>query len=156
MTQTPMQNLTCRLSEVFDPRHIKWKPHVVKDGKALAIPYVDVKTVMKRLNDVLGVEGWQDEYEFLPNGSCLCRLSIRVGDSWIVKTDVGSPQPGGDPAKTAVSGALKRAALRLGIGRYLYGVEKSWLPYDHIKKCFIQQPTLPTWALPKPAKKEVA
>ena len=32
--------------------------------------------------------GWQDEYEFLPDGSVVCRLRLRVGDEWITKVDV--------------------------------------------------------------------
>jgi hypothetical protein len=63
--------------------------------------------------------GWQDEYECLPDGSVVCRLRLRLGDEWITKMDVGAPseQPDeGDRRKAAFSDALKRAAVKFGIG----------------------------------------
>jgi hypothetical protein len=77
---------------------------------------------------VLGVENWQDEYEILADGSVMCRLKLKLGGEWITKTDVGSPseQPdGGDRLKAAFSDALKRAAVKFGIGRYLYRLRRS-------------------------------
>jgi hypothetical protein len=48
-------------------------------------------------------------------------------------TDVGSPseQPDdGDQLKAALSDALKRAAIKLGIGRYHYRLPRQWVDYD--------------------------
>ena len=67
------------------------------------------------------------------------------------KTDVGSPseQPDdGDKLKAAFSDALKRAAIKLGIGRYLYRLPRQWVDYDSQTKQFKAMPTLPAWALP--------
>jgi len=60
----------------------------------------------------------------------MCRLRIKLGDRWISKTDVGSPseQPDvGDRLKAAFSDALKRAAVKFGIGRYLYRLSAQWV-----------------------------
>jgi hypothetical protein len=45
---------------------------------------------------------------------------------------------------------LKRAAVKFGIGRYLYYLPKSWVPYDAVKKQLdlSQLPALPSWARP--------
>ena len=68
------------------------------------------------------------------------------------KTDVGSPseQPDdGDKLKAAFSDALKRAAIKLGIGRYLYRLPRQWVDYDPQARQFKNMPTLPAWALPQ-------
>jgi hypothetical protein len=70
--------------------------------------------------------------------------------------DVGGPseQPdGGDRLKAAFSDALKRAAVKFGIGRYLYRLPQQWADYDPAKRQFSAAPRLPDWAqAPKAAK----
>src|SRR5581483_5898395 len=104
------------------------------------------------LDDVVGVENWQDKYDFLPDGSVVCRLRLKLGGRWITKTDVGSPseQPdSGDRVKAAVSDALKRAAVKFGIGRYLYRLPATWVDCDPVKKQIVSPPQLPGFAIPK-------
>src|SRR6516162_5571089 len=84
-----IEALTQALSAPFDPREVKFKPAVVTGNRALALAYVDARVIQDRLDDVLGVSGWQDEYECLPDGSVVCRLHLRLGDEWITKMDVG-------------------------------------------------------------------
>ncbi len=124
---------------------------------------LDARAIQDRLDEALGVLGWQDNYKVLPDGSVMCRLRIRLGEQWITKVDVGgqSEQPdGGDRTKAAFSDALKRAAVKFGIGRYLYRLPQQWVDYDAQKRCFKQLPKFPDWALPKkkddPAKEPAA
>lgn len=148
--------LTAALAAPFDPTEVKFKPQSVKGNRALALAYIDARLVEDRLDEVLGVENWQDEYETLADGSVVCRLRLKLGDQWVTKMDVGGPseQPdGGDRLKAAFSDALKRAAVKFGIGRYLYRLSAVWADYDPVKKQFSQTPQLPAFALPsKPAK----
>lgn len=144
--------ITAALSEPFDPRDVKWKPQSVKGNRALALAYLDARAIQDRLDAVLGVEGWQDEYHLLPDNSVVCKLQLKLGDRWITKMDVGSPseQPdGGDRLKAAFSDALKRAAVKFGIGRYLYRLQAQWVDYDPAKRTFASTPQLPPFALPK-------
>jgi hypothetical protein len=141
------------LAAPFPATEVRWKPQTIaKDGKrALAICYIDARAVMDRLDTVFGVDGWGDHYETLPDGSVVCTLRVKVGDTWIAKQDVGSPseQPDeGDRHKAAFSDALKRAAVKFGIGRYLYRLPRQWADWDPQKKQFVRAPTLPAWALP--------
>ena len=102
---------------------MKFKPQMVKNNRCLAMAYIDARLIQDRLDGVLGVENWQDQYDILTDGSVMCRLRVRLGGRWITKSDVGSPseQPdSGDRLKAAFSDALKRAAVKFGIGRYLY------------------------------------
>ncbi len=148
-----MEDLTESLAAPFDAREVRFKPAVVSGNRAMALAYVDARVIQDRLDDVLGVTGWQDEYECLPDGSVVCRLRLRLGDEWITKMDVGgqSEQPDeGDRRKAAFSDALKRAAVKFGIGRYLYRLPSQWVDYDPKKRQFTRTPTLPPSALPRP------
>jgi hypothetical protein len=120
----------------------------------MAIAYVQSRAIMDRLDAVVGIDGWQDSYTVLPDGSVECRLEIRIDGTWIQKTDVGvqSKQPGeGDRIKAAYTDALKRTAAKWGIGRYLRRLPPQWCDYDPQKKWFTKTPELPTWARPKKA-----
>jgi hypothetical protein len=142
-----------RLADFFDPKFIKFKPQAVKGNRAMAVPYLDARAVEWRLDAVLGVDGWKDNYKVLPSGSVVCRLSVKIDGEWVSKMDVGSPseQPDeGDRMKAAFSDALKRAAVKFGIGRYLYRLPMQWCDYDPQKRQFVQHPALPKWAVPAP------
>lgn len=141
------------LSAPFDPRDVKFKPQMVKNNRALAMAYIDARLVMERLDEVIGVENWQDEYQSLADGSVQCQLRVRfpTSDEWVCKSDVGSPseQPdAGDRLKAAFSDALKRAAVKFGIGRYLYRLSAQWVDYDPVKKQLLEFPALPAFARP--------
>ena len=150
MNQQQQTNATAILSALaapFDRGEVKFRPGAVSGGRALAMPYIDARAVMDRLDTVVGAANWQDQYDFLADGSAQCRLQLRIDGEWISKADVGGPseQPDeGDRHKAAVSDALKRAAVKWGIGRYLYRVAPIWADYEPAKKRFVRQPELPT------------
>lgn len=140
------------LSAPFAEREVKFKPQAVKGNRAMALAYIDSRVIMDRLDEVVGFSNWQDKYRLLPDNSVMCRLSLRMGGSWISRTDVGSPseQPdGGDRLKAAFSDALKRAAVKFGLGRYLYRLPQQWCEYDPTKRQFVSPPKLPAWARAK-------
>lgn len=142
--------IAARLSAPFDPSEVKWKPQVVSGGRAMAIAYVDARVVMDRLDEVLGLGGWQASYREVPDG-IVCRLRAKLAGEWVDHEDVGSysEQPDeGDRIKAAFSDALKRAAVHLGIGRYLYRLPSQWVDYDPQKKQLKYKPELPAWAMP--------
>jgi hypothetical protein len=150
-----VEALARALAAPFEPSEVRFKPAVVSGNRALALAYVDARAIQDRLDEVLGVMGWQDDYECLSDGSVVCRLRLRLGEEWVTKVDVGGPseQPdGGDRLKAAFSDALKRAAVKFGVGRYLYRLPAQWVDYDPQRKTFVRPPALPASALP--AKKE--
>jgi len=144
--------LLAALAAPFDPSLVKFRPGAISGSRALAMPYVDARAIQDRLDDVLGPLHWQDEYEFLPDDGCvLCRLRLRLAGEWITKMDVGGPseQPDeGDRRKAAVSDALKRAAVKFGIGRYLYRLPQTWVDYDPQRKQLRSLPRLPDPSAP--------
>ena len=96
-------------------KNVKWRKGY-KNGKDLV--YIDARDVMDRLDSVFGVDGWQTKYEYL-GGRMICNLSVRFDLEWITKSD-GADDSSIEGAKGGISDALKRAAVLLGIGRYLY------------------------------------
>jgi hypothetical protein len=133
------------LAAPFDAAEVKFKPQTISGNRALAVPFVDARVVQDRLDDVLGVWGWEDRYFPQADGSVLCTLTVRAGDRVVTKSDVGgqSEQPDeGDRCKAAVSDALKRAAVKFGVGRYLYRQKPQWVDYDPAKRQFTRQPVL--------------
>lgn len=139
------------LAAPFAVGEVKFKPAVVSGGRALALAYIDARCVQDRLDEVLGPGNWQDDYQILEGGSVVCRLRLRIDGEWITKTDVGSmsEQPDdGDKMKAAFSDSLKRAAVKFGIGRYLYRFPQQWCEYDQKSKKFINPPGLPDFARP--------
>lgn len=148
------RELSKALTQPFDPQYVRFKPLTVKGDRAMAAAYVDARAIMQRLDSVFGVGGWKDRYQIVEGNSVVCTLSVKIGEEWVDKVDVGSPseQPDdGDKLKAAFSDALKRAAVKLGIGRYLYRLPHQWLAYDGQRRQFSEAPRLPPWALP-PAK----
>lgn len=148
---TDVKRLSLALTQPFPAESVHFKPLSVKGNRALAAAYLDARAVMQRLDSVFGVGGWKDRYQLVAGGSVVCTLSVKVDGEWVQKSDVGSPseQPDdGDKLKAAFSDALKRAAIKLGIGRYLYKLPRQWVDYDPQHKQFAQTPALPAWALP--------
>jgi hypothetical protein len=142
-----------RLAEPFHPDDVSVKPQTVRKDGTAALPafYITAREVMDRLDEVVGPANWQDQYSVLEGGGVLCRLSVRVGPEWVTKEDVGGPSEQPDPhdrLKAALSDALKRAAVKYGVGRYLYSLPPRWAAYDPQRKRFVETPRLPDWALP--------
>src|SRR5437868_4633956 len=102
------------LAEPFSSREVRWKPEeqngkpVVNGEHILMTPYVDARTVMDRLDAVLGVGGWEDSFAETGRGDMLCTLRCRIAGEWVSKSDVGILQPGEYGTKGCVSDSLKR------------------------------------------------
>lgn len=120
------------LTKPWSKSEVKWRVgSLTKDKKkALPLAYVDARTVMQRLDDVLGAENWQDRYEF-HGDRVICYLSIKV-DEWITKAD-GAGDTNVEGEKGGISDAFKRAAVKWGMGRELYDIKCRYMPVDEYK-----------------------
>jgi len=115
------------LSNPFPPAKISWRVGSTTADKkrGLALAYIDARDVMARLDQVCGAAGWQDRYEF-HGPRTVCYLSIKIDGEWVTKAD-GAGDSDVEAEKGAISDAFKRAAVKWGIGRYLYDVEGPWV-----------------------------
>lgn len=151
MAQLDKETLA-KLAAPFDPRDVAWKPQAVKGNRALAVAYIDARTVAERLDRVVA-GGWEFDWEEANGGCAKGKLTIRG----TTRCDVGEQGDGpqGKTLKAAVSDCLKRSAVQFGVGRYLYRLPAQWVDYDTQYKRFVRKPELPDWAKPGMEKEEV-
>src|SRR5690349_690839 len=102
--------------------------------KGQFLAYIDARDVANRLDETLGAENWQDRFEIVNEAKSVIKagLGLKIGEEWIWKYDYGYPNSDQDeePLKSSSSDAFKRAAVKWGIGRFLYDLEPAWLPVD--------------------------
>jgi hypothetical protein len=160
------------LAAPFPAGDVEWRVGAKSKAgtSATLLCYLNARAVMDRLDAVVGPGAWTEEYrsvgpEAKPLGF-ICRLSVKFGDhAWVAKEDVADVTDI-EALKGGFSSALKRAAVKWGVGRYLYNIEaryhpivKGYGPNDkaHVycglgegkgEAGHILIPTLPAWALP--------
>lgn len=93
-------------------------------------PYITARTVMSRLDDVIPFqwsftlgEHWYDDKGTLHQRGTLALEGPQTGVLTYEDVGIAPPDGGKGPAKQskqAVSDALKRCAIHVGVGRYLY------------------------------------
>lgn len=132
------QELFDALSAPFPTDAIDWRVGSTngEKSKGLALAYVDARAVMDRLDTVCGVDGWENEYTFGPGGLVVCDLRIKMPDGTFISKCDGAGETDVEGQKGALSDALKRAAVRFGVGRYLYGMDSPWVSIVPIGKSF--------------------
>lgn len=131
-----MTDTLTALAAPFDPEIISWRVGSTTGDKSkgMALGYIDARDVMERLDTVIGAANWQDRYEFHGKRT-VCYLSIRVDGEWITKAD-GAGDSDVESEKGAISDALKRAAVKWGIGRYLYDLNSPWVEIEGAGKSY--------------------
>jgi hypothetical protein len=67
----------------------KFKPQSIKFGKAIMVAYIDARDAQDLLDNVVGPENWQTNYEVI-NNNLFCKVGIKCNDEWVWKTDCGT------------------------------------------------------------------
>jgi hypothetical protein len=117
------------LARPFPDRLVKQKP-----GK-FAASYVEHSVISQRLLEVVGPHTFTvDKPVTNPDGvvvGCLATLECMVDGDFVTITEVGDVEhPGTNNAsnlKNAASDALKRCAMRLGVGLHLWSQDNYYL-----------------------------
>lgn len=123
-----------KLSKPFGADCVKWRLQNLNNDKTggYAVAYLDSRAIAQRLDDVVGQMRWKDEYKpWMPskdNRSQLCTIYIFDDElkEWVSKSD-GAEMSEIQPVKGGISDAFKRAAVKWGIGRYLYSMQPVWV-----------------------------
>jgi hypothetical protein len=118
----------------FRSDQISWRIGSTSDKNperpvGMALAYIDARDVMDRLDDVCGPENWQDRYFETAKGRMMCTLALRIEGEWVEKSD-GAGDSDVESEKGAISDSLKRAAVKWGIGRYLYQLDSPWVAIE--------------------------
>ena len=135
-----MSDIFEQLASPFDPSEVDWRVGSVtkKDTpnpEGMALAYIDARTVMDRLDMVCGPAGWQNRY-VMEGSKTVCEIGIKCGDEWVWKAD-GAGDSDVEAEKGALSDAFKRAAVRWGVGRYLYNLKSPWVAVKPFGKSFV-------------------
>ncbi len=128
-----LKKIQRELKQPFSSSDLEWRVQssgMGKDAKpwAMVLAYVDNRAIMNRLDEVLGIATWRNEFLPLPNSvgdGALCGLSIKIDGEWISKYD-GSDNTAIESTKGGLSSSMKRASVLWGIGRYLYTLDTFW------------------------------
>lgn len=127
------QDIFDELSAPFPAAYVEWRVGPTNknksDPKGQPLCYIDARTVMDRLDSVCGPDGWQCNYTPGVGGSIICNIGIRLEGEWVWKAD-GAGATDMEAEKGAISDAFKRAAVRWGVGRYLYELKAPWIPME--------------------------
>lgn len=127
------KELMKQLTAPFPMKDIEWRAQRMinfsRGPEIVVVPYITARAVMNRLDDVFGIGGWKDEYDRWGEDGVKCRLNFKVGDEWLFRED-GAEEPKMVPVKGGISDAFKRAAVKLGIGRYLYDINEVRVPLN--------------------------
>jgi hypothetical protein len=126
MCLTKHPHIFQELSDPFTAEQVKTRP----GGGGRQLRYITARQAMNRLDSVLGPENWWDEYVVV--GDVLyCKLTIRLPDGFTVTkwgaggfktmTEKTGEVDQENTDKTGESDAFKRAAVKFGVGRDLYG-----------------------------------
>lgn len=120
-----------QLKAPFPVESLHWRMGKLnaKGDKALMLVYIDARDVMDRFDEVFGSH-WADDYKEVM-GRLVCTITI----DGISKSD-GAGDTNFEAEKGGLSDAFKRAAVKWGVGRYLYDASKynTWVAYSEDKK----------------------
>lgn len=129
-----MKRIEEELRKPFSIEELEWvvSSTWANGSKGIIAPYMSARAVMNRLDSVFCVNGWSVSYKIADELGVICSLRVKVSDEWVEKQD-GSGFTKVEPLKGGISGALKRAASCLGIGRYLYKLPTVFVDLDDKK-----------------------
>lgn len=108
----------------------KWRVQSFSKNKPVAqcVCYIDARNVMNLLDDVVGAENWQDDYKII-NEQMFAGIGVFLNNQWVWKWDTGTESQT-EKEKGIVSDSFKRAAVKWGVGRFLYDLEMKYVDTD--------------------------
>lgn len=114
------KEIAAALAAPFTGADLKTRP-----GRGgMTFTYADARAVAQRLDDVLGLTGWQFEVKVADAATKVVHgtLIAVINGETTVRQDFGYPNSAQDdePYKSAASDALRRCAAQIGVGRSLY------------------------------------
>lgn len=139
MTQT-LQEIASQLREPFPLAAIELLPKgkLEREGKTLCMgmPYADVRVYEDRLNSLVPGEWSTPPCTTIVAGNKLLTY-VTVIICGVAHTDVGEAfvtSTSENSGTEAWAQGFKRACSQFGLGRYLYDLDKEWVPYNAQRK----------------------
>lgn len=107
-------------ANLLSPMPYKFRLQSAKYGKATVVSYIDSRQVQDKLDEAVGAENWQVNYEVV-KGNLFASIGILTPNGWVWKSDCGT-ESNIEKEKGEASDSFKRAAVMWGIGRFLYSL----------------------------------
>ena len=132
MAQKDARTIQQELAQPFAPEDLEWRLQRTYDDRqggkhGIAVPYVTNRAIMARLDDVVGPDGWYNEYcpwhSAGKKESQICGISIYFPERGFITKWDGAEDSDSEPIKGGLSDSMKRAAVQWGIGRMLYNMD---------------------------------
>lgn len=140
------ESIKRELAMPFAPQDLEWRLQQAfeQNERGLAVPYVTNRAIQDRLDDVVGVNNWHNDYKpWHGNGkkeSQVCGISIYFeGRGWVTKWD-GAEDTDIEPVKGGLSDSMKRAAVHWGVGRVLYKMDAIWVDIQKRGRSWVIKP----------------
>lgn len=137
---TDARSILDKLAAPFAPDSLSWRVGSTTSDKSkgMALAYIDARDVQRRLDEVMGAD-WQCEYVPMANGTCCCRIGLKIDGEWRWRSNgAGATDIEGD--KGQYSDGFKRAAVMWGIGAYLYDTPSPWVELEQKGRSQIIKP----------------
>ena len=134
------------LRKPFDPKKVSWRIGSTNADKTkgMALAYIDARDVQDRFDEVCGIEGWANRFIPMHDKKTVCEIGVKVSHGsdlagprmeWVWKSD-GAGDSDVEAEKGALSDAFKRAAVKWGVGRYLYDLDSPWVAIEPMGRSF--------------------
>jgi hypothetical protein len=121
------------LAAPFPPEAVSWRvgSTTADKSKGMALAYIDARDVQDRLTEVCGSFGWQCRHEVSHDKRITCHIGIRNPETgeWCWRSD-GAGETDYEAEKGSYSDSFKRAAVKWGVGRYLYDIPSPWVAIE--------------------------
>lgn len=144
MTLKSAEEIRRALAEPFAPEDLEWRLQRTyeEQGRGIAVPYVTNRAIQNRLDEVVGVDGWYNEYKPWhgtgKKDAQICGISIYFESrkAFLTKWD-GAEDSDIEPVKGGLSDSMKRAAVQWGIGRVLYNMAPMKVAIEKFGRSFM-------------------
>jgi len=114
------QELKSKWELLKEPMTYKWRVQSSGEYYTTLVAYIDARDVEDKLDNIISPENWKNTYGMV-GSQMLSGIGIYDPDKkeWIFKYD-GGTESNIEKAKGLLSDSFKRAAVKWGIGRFLY------------------------------------
>ena len=118
MAQKEARAIQQELAKPFAPEDLEWRLQKTIEAKlrGIAVPYVTNRAIQARLDDVVGPDGWYNEYKPWHRAgqkdSQLCGISIYFPERGFITKWDGAEGSDIEPVKGSLSDSMKRAAVQ--------------------------------------------
>jgi hypothetical protein len=146
MAQKDARMIQQEPAQPFAPEDLEWRLQKAIESKmrGIAVPYVTNRAIQARLDDVVGPDGWYNEYKPWHRAgqkdAQICGISIYFPEKGFITKWDGAEDSDIEPVKGGLSDSMKRAAVQWGVGRVLYSMDVVWVDIEKQGK---------SWVIPK-------